>query len=236
VDLGIAGVHSDEAYAAKDWLFSRKEAIEKALVTRYLGDGSLVCDDLSSSWVEGCHNELAAFGHARDGRCAKRQINYGVVASTEGFPVRSRGSLATPRTRSKGGLQLASRAAPRILRQISFAIDCPPRWAVFVEDTPLGVPFSPTTTAGSRGSSTERVRRAPGRVVNPQRTEASHGIVHEGSHAGRCSCGVWSCRSLPEAAMAALGLHYYRHPCRLRVLGEGHLMHSEQAFLVGETP
>jgi len=86
VDLGIAGVHSDEAYAAKDWLFSRKEAIEKALVTRYLGDGSLVCDDLSSSWVEGRHNELAAFGHARDGRCSKRQINYGVVASTEGLP------------------------------------------------------------------------------------------------------------------------------------------------------
>jgi len=85
VDLAIAGVHSDEAYEAMDWLFSRKEAIEKALVTRYLGDGSLVCYDLSSSWVEGQHNELAAFGHSRDGKRAKRQIEYGVVASTEGL-------------------------------------------------------------------------------------------------------------------------------------------------------
>jgi len=85
VDLAIAGVHSDEAYEAMDWLFSRKEAIEKALVTRYLGDGSLVCYDLSSSWVEGQHNELAAFGHSRDGKRAKPQIEYGVVASTEGL-------------------------------------------------------------------------------------------------------------------------------------------------------
>src|SRR5579875_1247088 len=86
VDLAIAGVHSDEAYAAMDWLFSRKEAIEQALVTRYLGDGSLLCYDLSSSWVEGRHNELAAFGHSRDGKRAKRQIEYGVVATTEGLP------------------------------------------------------------------------------------------------------------------------------------------------------
>jgi hypothetical protein len=86
VDLAIAGVHSDEAYEAMDWLFSRKEAIEKALVTRYLGDGSLVCYDLSSSWVEGQHNELAAFGHSRDGKRSKRQIEYGVVATTEGLP------------------------------------------------------------------------------------------------------------------------------------------------------
>jgi hypothetical protein len=86
VDLGIAGVHSDEAYAAMDWLFSRKEAIEQALVTQHLGDGSLVCYDLSSSWVEGQHNELAAFGHSRDGKRSKRQIEYGVVATTEGLP------------------------------------------------------------------------------------------------------------------------------------------------------
>ena len=86
VDLAIAGAHSDEAYAAMDWLFSRKEAIEQALVARHLGDGSLVCYDLSSSWVEGRHNELAAFGHSRDQKRSKRQIEYGVVATTEGLP------------------------------------------------------------------------------------------------------------------------------------------------------
>ena len=86
VDLAIAGAHSDEAYEAMDWLFARKEQIEQALVGRHLKDGAVVCYDLSSSWVEGRHNELAAFGHSRDGRRGKRQIEYGVVATTEGLP------------------------------------------------------------------------------------------------------------------------------------------------------
>ena len=86
VDLSIAGIHTDEVYEAMDWLYSRKEAIEKALVARHLTDGSLVCYDLSSSWVEGRHNELAGFGHSRDQKRSKRQIAYGVVATTEGLP------------------------------------------------------------------------------------------------------------------------------------------------------
>jgi transposase len=86
IDLSIAGVHTDEVYEAMDWLYSRKEAIEQTLVACHLGDGSLVCYDLSSSWVEGRHNELAAFGHSRDAKRSKRQINYGVVATPEGLP------------------------------------------------------------------------------------------------------------------------------------------------------
>ena len=86
VDLSIAGVHTDEVYEAMDWLYSRKGAIEQALVARYLSDESLVCYDLSSSWVEGRHNELAAFGHSRDAKPSKRQIEYGVVATPKGLP------------------------------------------------------------------------------------------------------------------------------------------------------
>lgn len=87
VDLSIAGTHSDEAYEAMDWLYARKEQIEAALVARHLKDGSLVCYDLSSSWVEGSHCELAAFGHSRDKKRGKRQIEYGVLASTKGLPL-----------------------------------------------------------------------------------------------------------------------------------------------------
>jgi transposase len=86
VDLSIAGVHTDEVYEAMDWLYSHKDQIEDSLVARHLAEGSLVCYDLSSSWVEGRHNELAAFGHSRDGKRGKRQIEYGVVATTEGLP------------------------------------------------------------------------------------------------------------------------------------------------------
>ena len=87
VDLAIAGVHTDEVYEAMDWLYGRKDAIEAALVGRYLKDGDLVCYDLSSSYVEGTKNELAAFGHSRDGKRGKRQIEYGIVATTEGLPL-----------------------------------------------------------------------------------------------------------------------------------------------------
>ena len=87
VDLGLTGLHTDACDEAMDLLLERKDAIEAVLVHRHLGDGSFVCYDLSSSFVEGSHNELAAFGHSRDGKRGKRQIEYGVVATTEGLPV-----------------------------------------------------------------------------------------------------------------------------------------------------
>jgi len=87
VDLGLAGAHTDVAYQAMDWLYARKDKIESALVARHLRDGSLVCYDLSSSWVEGSHCPLAAFGHSKEGKRGKRQIEYGVVATKEGLPL-----------------------------------------------------------------------------------------------------------------------------------------------------
>jgi len=43
--------------------------------------------DLSSSWVEGSHCELAAFGHSRDGKRGKPQIEYGLLTDQQGRPV-----------------------------------------------------------------------------------------------------------------------------------------------------
>ena len=87
VDLGLTDLHTDACYQAMDLLLARKEVIERALVHRHLGEGSFVCYDLSSSYVEGSHNELAAFGHSRDGKRARRQVEYGVIATTAGLPV-----------------------------------------------------------------------------------------------------------------------------------------------------
>ena len=86
-DLGLVDLHTDALYEAMDYLLAGKERIEAALVSRHLKEGSFVCYDLSSSFVEGAHNELAAFGHSRDGKRGKRQIEYGVIATTEGLPV-----------------------------------------------------------------------------------------------------------------------------------------------------
>ena len=87
IDLGVAGASTDEIYAAMDWLTSRQREIEKKLAARHLRPGSIAMFDLSSSWVEGSQCELAAFGHSRDGRRGRKQIEYGLLTDPEGRPV-----------------------------------------------------------------------------------------------------------------------------------------------------
>jgi hypothetical protein len=99
-DLGVAGASADEVYAAMDWLLGRQDAIEAALARRHLRDGGMALFDLSSSWVEGSHCELAAFGHSRDGKRGKPQIEYGLLTDRQGRPVAVRvvaGSTGDPK-------------------------------------------------------------------------------------------------------------------------------------------
>src|SRR6266542_4738775 len=86
-DLGVAGASTDEVYAAMDWLVARQDEIEATLADRHLRQGGMALFDLSSSWVEGSHCELAAFGHSRDGKRGKPQIEYGLLTDSEGRPV-----------------------------------------------------------------------------------------------------------------------------------------------------
>jgi len=86
-DLGVAGASADEVYAAMDWLESRQRQIEKKLAARHLAPGGIAMFDLSSSWVEGSCCELAAFGHSRDGKRGRRQIEYGLLTDPQGRPV-----------------------------------------------------------------------------------------------------------------------------------------------------
>lgn len=77
----------DDLYAAMDWLVPRQSRIEQGLARRHLREGGLVLYDLSSSYVEGTHCPLAAFGHNRDGKSGKKQINYGLLLDAEGRPI-----------------------------------------------------------------------------------------------------------------------------------------------------
>ena len=86
-DLGVAGASTDEVYAAMDWLTSRQGEIEKKLAARHLAEGGIAMFDLSSSWVEGAKCELAAFGHSRDGKRGRRQVEYGLLTDPVGRPV-----------------------------------------------------------------------------------------------------------------------------------------------------
>ena len=85
--LGIDGASTDEVYAAMDWLLSRQDAIEKKLAARHLARGGLALFDLSSAWLEGHSCPLGAFGHSRDGKKNREQIEFGVVTSRAGIPV-----------------------------------------------------------------------------------------------------------------------------------------------------
>jgi len=87
VDLGIGDVSTDDVYSAMDWLVGRQDAIEGRLAKRHLAPGGMVLVDLSGSYVEGRHNELAARGYSRDGKKGKAQITYGLVTDEAGRPV-----------------------------------------------------------------------------------------------------------------------------------------------------
>jgi hypothetical protein len=98
-DLGVAGAGRDEVYAAMDWLLARQDTIEAGLAARHLREGGMAMFDLSSSWVEGSHCELAARGYSRDGKKGKLQIEYGLLTDPDGRPVAIRvfpGNTADP--------------------------------------------------------------------------------------------------------------------------------------------
>jgi hypothetical protein len=100
-DLGVAGASTDDAYAAMDWLVSRQDDIEKQLAARHLHEGGIAMFDLSSSWVEGSCCELAAYGHSRDAKKGKAQIEYGLLTDSGGRPVAVRvftGNTGDPKT------------------------------------------------------------------------------------------------------------------------------------------
>ena len=98
-DLDVAGASRNEVYAAMDWLLGRQDAIESTLAARHLREGGMAMFDLSSSWVEGSHCELAARGYSRDGKKGTLQIEYGLLTDPDGRPVAIRvfpGNTADP--------------------------------------------------------------------------------------------------------------------------------------------
>jgi Transposase DDE domain len=98
-DLDVADASPAEVYAAMDWLRARQDAIEAELARRHLTEGGVAMFDLSSSWMEGTHCELAARGYSRDGKKGKTQIEYGLLTDAAARPVAIRvfaGNTADP--------------------------------------------------------------------------------------------------------------------------------------------
>lgn len=103
-DLGVADASTDDVYAAMDWLLGRQDSIEAKLARRHLLDETtnphrMALFDLSSSWMEGRHCELAGRGYSRDGKKGKPQIEYGLLTDPAGRYVAVRvfaGNTADP--------------------------------------------------------------------------------------------------------------------------------------------
>ena len=102
--IGFAqGFCEDNLYENLTWLSENQEAIEKRLFTFRRGQAKpeLFLYDVTSSYLEGDHNELADWGYNRDKKRGKKQIVIGLLCDEEGEPVSVEvfaGNTADPQT------------------------------------------------------------------------------------------------------------------------------------------
>ena len=84
--VGLGAFNEDDLYANLDWLAEKQAAIEDRLFRRLHGGHKpgLYLYDVTSSYLEGTHNELAAFGYNRDGKPGKLQVVIGLLCNADG--------------------------------------------------------------------------------------------------------------------------------------------------------
>lgn len=103
--LGLEHFDENALYAALDWLESEQARIEQRLYAAYVKERgeppAIVLYDVTSSYFEGAHNELADYGYNRDGKTGKKQIVIGLLTGADGEPLAVRvfeGNTADPST------------------------------------------------------------------------------------------------------------------------------------------
>jgi hypothetical protein len=86
--LGVGPFDEDALYENLDWLAGAQARIEDRLFAQrhQTKPASLFLYDVTSSYLEGTHNELAAFGYNRDGKKGKLQIVIGLLCDADGHP------------------------------------------------------------------------------------------------------------------------------------------------------
>jgi transposase len=87
--LGLEAFNEDHLYDNLAWLAEKQEVIEKRLFQHRYGSAQpqLFLYDVTSSYLEGVQNILAAFGYNRDGKKGKMQLVIGLLTGPEGAPV-----------------------------------------------------------------------------------------------------------------------------------------------------
>ena len=98
--LGLGPFDEEGLYEALDWLAAEQERIEVGLAKRRSAS-TLYLYDVTSSYLEGQKNELAAPGYNRDGKRFKKQIVVGLLTDDTGEPISVRvyaGNTSDPKT------------------------------------------------------------------------------------------------------------------------------------------
>jgi len=87
--LGLGSFNEDHLYKNLEWLYAKQEKIEDRLYRFRRGEekGGLFLYDVTSSYLEGDHNELGDWGYNRDKKKGKKQIVAGLLCDEEGAPV-----------------------------------------------------------------------------------------------------------------------------------------------------
>ena len=87
--LGLDAFDEEALYENLDWLAGTQALVEARLFAQRTKTKpiNLFLYDVTSSYLEGTHNALAAFGYNRDGKKGKRQIVIGLLCDEDGQPV-----------------------------------------------------------------------------------------------------------------------------------------------------
>ena len=93
----------DDLYTNGTWLEGRHAVIERRLWEQrpVQPKDQLFLYDVTSSYLEGLYNALAAWGYGRDGKKGKKQVVVGLLTDSEGEPVSVqvyRGNTSDPKT------------------------------------------------------------------------------------------------------------------------------------------
>jgi transposase len=101
--IGLEAFNEDDLYGTLDWLDDQQAEVEKLLFSKRYGDQkpTLYLYDVTSSYLEGQHNEYGAFGYDRDRKKGKKQIVIGLLTDQEGWPIACqvfKGNTQDPKT------------------------------------------------------------------------------------------------------------------------------------------
>jgi len=109
--LGSNQFNEDDLYKAMDWLEDNHCKIEDALIKNNK-PSQLLLYDVTSSYLEGQQNDLAAYGYNRDGKKGKKQIVVGLLTDSDGEPLcieTFKGNTQDPQTCSERIIEIKKR-------------------------------------------------------------------------------------------------------------------------------